>query len=77
MNHDDRENLKFLLTASKETLQDWYSKMGEDDYKYALELLEAYSRELDVRASLMEDRVVESSKNPYPDATAVLAKFRL
>lgn len=77
MNQHDRENLLFLLSASKETLQDWYEQMGEDDYKYALELLEAYSRELDVRSALMEDSVPARKKDPYPEATAVLAKFRL
>lgn len=77
MNNHDRDNLRFLLTASKETLQDWYSKMDEDDYKYAMELLEAYSRELDVKAALMEDREAESIESPYPAAAAVLSKFRL
>lgn len=77
MNQHDRDNLIFLLTASKETLQDWYSKMDEDDFKYAMELLEAYSQELDMRTALMEDRVPARKKDPYPEATAVLAKFRL
>lgn len=77
MNQHDRENLKFLLTASKETLQDWYSKMDEDDLRYAMELLDAYSRELDVRSALLEDLPLQSKKNPYPEANAVLAKFRL
>ena len=77
MNQHDRENLMFLLTASKETLQDWYEQMGEDDYKYAMELLAAYSQELDTRAALMEDRVPKARKDPYPEARAVLAKFML
>lgn len=77
MNKHDRDNLKFLLTASKETLQDWYSKMDEDDLCYAMELLDAYSKELDVRSALLEDLPLMSKKNLYPEANAVLAKFRL
>lgn len=77
MNKHDRDNLKFLLTASKETLQDWYSKMDEDDLRYAMELLDAYSKELDVRSALLEDLPLMSKKNLYPEANAVLAKFRL
>lgn len=76
MNQHDFENLKFLLTASKETLQDWYNKMEEDDYKYALELLAAYSQELDERSALMDEAEI-AGPTPYAEANAVLAKFRL
>lgn len=77
MNQHDRDNLMFLLTSSKETLQDWYNKMDEDDLRYAMELLEAYHRELDLRNMLAEDFVPTREKDPYPEANAVLAKFRL
>lgn len=37
---NDIHNLSFLLSASPETLQDWFGKMSEDDLDYAVELLE-------------------------------------
>lgn len=37
---NDIHNLCFLLSASPETLQDWFDKMTEDDLEYAVELLE-------------------------------------
>jgi hypothetical protein len=77
MNQHDRDNLKFLLTASRETLQDWYNKMDEDDLLYAMELLDAYSKELDVRSALLEEPRPKSKKDPYPEANVLLAKFRL
>lgn len=39
MNKRDQGNLDFLLTASTETLKDWYAKASEDDREYAMELL--------------------------------------
>jgi hypothetical protein len=41
MNEHDFQNLRFLLLATPEVLTDWYDHIDEDDYEYALELLEA------------------------------------
>ena len=39
MRRRDRKNLKFLLEATPETLDDWYSKVSDDDIEYADSLL--------------------------------------
>ena len=47
----DRNNLNFLMSCDRESLQDWFDHTGTDDLDYAWELLSAYSRELDAAAS--------------------------
>lgn len=54
MNQRDRANLEFLLTASPETLADWYDKMPLEDVEYAADLLYRYNEELIVRSKLIE-----------------------
>lgn len=46
MNEHDLDNLKFLLTASPETLTDWYNSVSEDCHEYAKEILEMGSLEI-------------------------------
>jgi hypothetical protein len=46
MSERDLDNLEFLLTASNETLTDWFSKMEQDDIDYAFELLEMAKLEM-------------------------------
>lgn len=55
MNEHDLGNLRFLLTASKEVLQDWYNHVDDDDIQYALELLHAYKLELIDNATELSD----------------------
>ena len=74
MNDWDRNNLNFLLNADKETLEDWHNYAGEDDYKYAMELLEAARMELQLKELLLID---EAAVEDLSDAQAVLDKFRL
>jgi hypothetical protein len=74
MNDWDRNNLNFLLTASQETLEDWHNYADEDDYRYALELLEAARMELTLKELLIIDDVAVEDTS---EAQAVLAKFRL
>lgn len=69
MNDHDRSNLEFLLTASPEVLQDWYSKMDEDDILYAFELLQAASLELLERSVNISTDCTEAKK--------ILSKFML
>lgn len=46
MNDRDYDNLRFLLMASDDQLEDWYAKMSQDDIEYAIVLLEAGRLEL-------------------------------
>jgi len=39
MSEHDLENLSFLLSSSEETLLDWYSKVDEEDLRYASTIL--------------------------------------
>lgn len=82
MNQHDRSNLQFLLNASKKALQEWYSTSTKEDIVYAKELLDAYGRELDERQILESlDEALETLQtnfdDPYAEANAALAKFRL
>jgi hypothetical protein len=45
-NEHDRENLRFLLNASEDSLRIWYSQCTADDIDYAQELFAAYSAEI-------------------------------
>jgi hypothetical protein len=72
MNEHDKANLEFMLSASKETLADWFITLSEDDIAYAEELLYAARAELDLRIVELHDDV--------PDVTlanSVLDKYRL
>lgn len=73
MNDYDRENLQFLLSASKEVLEDWYNKVGEDDHEYASELLASYGKELALVKIFHEAEDVKLTS----DAETYLSKFRL
>jgi hypothetical protein len=70
----DRENLNFLLNTKGDDFADFWAQSDEDDKKYAQELLDAYSRELQLRAQELE---VESSLLDMSDAKIVLKKFAL
>lgn len=43
MNPHDLDNLRFLLSANKQQLQQWYNTVSNDDLRYANELLDRYS----------------------------------
>jgi hypothetical protein len=74
MNNWDRDNLNFLMNASKETLEEWHHYADADDYKYALELLQAARTELAMtELALVDDEAVED----MTEACSVLARFRL
>lgn len=70
----DRENLEFLLNTKGEDFEDFWAQSDEDDKVYARELLNAYSRELKLRAELLE---VESRVEDLSVAKDVLKKFAL
>lgn len=50
MNPYDQKNLEFLMQASPEIIAKWYKEVSEDDHKYAMELLEWASFEMDKKS---------------------------
>jgi len=70
----DRENLEFLLNTKGEDFAEFWEQSDEDDKVYAQELLDAYSRELKLRAELLE---VEAKLDDLLIAKDILKKFAL
>ena len=76
-NEWDRDNLEFLLNTKGDDFQAWYAQSDEDDKAYAQELMDAYSRELKLRAEALEVEATLSLSDNYPEASMVIGKFRL
>ena len=75
-NEWDRDNLEFLLNTKGDDFEAFWAQADEDDKVYAQELLDAYSRELKLRAE--ELRVeAELALNNNHEANQVIQKFRL
>lgn len=74
MNDWDRNNLNFLLTASPEVMQQWHDHADQDDYNYAMELLQAAQTELELMAL---DQIETEVGEDLSAAQAVLSGFRL
>lgn len=72
----DRDNLNFLLNTRGDDFQAWYAQSDEDDKIYAQELMDAYSRELKLRAEALEIEAMMDLKGT-PDASRVIGQFRL
>lgn len=53
-NEWDRDNLEFLLNTKGDEFKAWFAQADEDDKVYAQELMDAYSRELQLRAQDLE-----------------------
>ena len=70
----DRDNLNFLLNTKGDDFKAWFAQADEDDKIYAQELMDAYSRELKLRAEELE---IEASLINTNDAKQVLKKFAL
>jgi len=70
----DRDNLNFLLNVKGDDFAAWYAQSDEDDKAYAQELMDAYSRELKLRAEELE---IEARLDNTQEANMVIAKFRL
>ena len=68
MNEHDRQNLKFLLALSDETLRLFLDHCSADDYLYALELLMVYRMEI-------EEQTQENLD--LTQANEILSKFRI
>jgi len=53
-NEWDRDNLNFLLNTKGDEFKVWHAQADADDLAYAQELMDAYSRELKLRAQELE-----------------------
>jgi hypothetical protein len=73
-NEWDRDNLEFLLNTKGDAFKAWFAQADEDDKAYAQELMDAYSRELQLRAEELE---IEAGLDNTLEASQVIAKFRL
>ena len=77
-NEWDRDNLEFLLNTKGDDFKAWFAQADEDDKAYAQELMDAYSRELQLRARELEvEALLQENNNKYPDASMVIDQFRL
>jgi hypothetical protein len=74
MNKHDKDNLNFLLTVSKETLNDWYASVGEEDIQYAFELLQMAKTELMLKELEFMDEV-ENTDDADRAVIEILEKF--
>lgn len=74
MNKHDRDNLQFLLSADKSTMDQWYQTVSEDDVEYALELLQLYRTELELREF---DLIDAEAEQDLSQAQSVLSRFTL
>lgn len=74
-NEWDRDNLEFLLNTRGEDFSAWYAQADADDKAYAQELMDAYSRELQLRAQELE--IEARMGSDYSSADSLLAQFRL
>ena len=67
----DRNNLEFLLNTKGDDFKNWFAQSDEDDKRYAQELMDAYSRELRLKAQLLE---IEARLDNFDDAKSLLEK---
>ena len=70
----DRDNLEFLLNTKGDDFTAWHAQADEDDKAYAQELMDAYSRELKLRAELLE---IEARLDNTHEANMVIKRFQL
>ena len=71
----DRDNLNFLLNTKGDEFKAWFAQSDEDDKAYAQELMDAYSRELKLRAEALEIEAKLSVSDNYPDARRVIDRI--
>ena len=75
-NEWDRDNLEFLLNTKGEDFEAFWAQADADDKVYAQELLDAYSRELKLRAEELRIEA-ELTLNNNQEANLVIQRFRL
>jgi hypothetical protein len=67
----DRDNLEFLLNTKGDEFKEFWAQSDEDDRIYAQELLDAYSRELQLKAQELE---IEAKLDKFDEAKSLLGK---
>jgi len=72
-NEWDRDNLEFLLNTRGDAFKAWFAQADEDDKAYAQELMDAYSKELKLRAEELE---IEARLDNTQAALMVIDKIR-
>lgn len=75
-NEWDRDNLEFLLNTQGDEFKAWHAQADADDLSYAQELMDAYSRELQLRSQELVIEAELALNVNYPDAKRVIDKFR-
>ena len=68
----DRDNLEFLLNTKGEDFEAFWAQADEDDRVYAQELMDAYSRELKLRAEELRIEAELAMLPKYNTAQSVL-----
>ena len=68
----DRDNLEFLLNTKGDDFKVWFAQADEDDKAYAQELMDAYSRELKLRAEELRIEGELALLQEYNTAKSVL-----
>lgn len=74
MNDWDRDNLNFLLNASKDDMEDWWQHATQEDIEYASKLFQIARNEIEMQ---LIDLLHLTEVEDFTEANAVLAKFRL
>lgn len=74
MNEWDRDNLNFLLNASKADMDDWWQYATQEDIEYADRLFKQARTEIELQ---LMDLLDHDEDQDLTQARSVLAKFRL
>jgi len=74
-NEWDRDNLEFLLNTKGDEFKAWFEQSDEDDKAYAQELMDAYARELKLKAEELRVECELSVSQEYNEAKQVIDKF--
>lgn len=77
MNDRDQTNLDFLLSISDEDFQQFVNDSDLDDVKYAIQLIQTYCAEVQVREMDLQDAIDAEMGLDCAQAQTVLAKFQL
>jgi hypothetical protein len=72
MNAHDKKIIKFILTADKESLTNWFNSSSVDDVEYAASLLCAHLQDIQAKLSLYLNLV-----DNVDEAEVLLRKYRL
>lgn len=77
MDNRDQTNLEFLLSISDEEFQQFVEDSDLDDVTYAIQLIQNYCAEVQVREMELQDALEEELGLDCTQARAVLLKFQL